>query len=233
MKIAKSFKIWFLLIAFALSLALAFSFVGFNGVSADGVSISEYFGGTAKIEVKDSKLSVTAKNDDTLSVINKLAIDDFETSFTVADSVNTVKLTLKAPSYFGAGVAADENASVNTQAENVISLDFANSEFSLNGVKKALSDRTVKLGLSVSNDGKLTVSINGESVTASDDMHRIGGTDKTAASFAFKFETSAESVVSFFFVVCFISKWSFQLKSIIRRFYFLLYYKPFRRINQV
>ena len=53
MKIAKSFKIWFLLIAFALSLALAFSFVGFNGVSADGVSVSEYFGGTAKIEVKD------------------------------------------------------------------------------------------------------------------------------------------------------------------------------------
>ena len=197
MKIAKSFKIWFLLIAFALSLALAFSFVGFNGVSADSVSVSEYFGGTAKIEVKDSKLSVTAKNDDTLSVTNKLAIDDFETSFTVADSVNTVKLTLKAPSYFGAGVAADENASVNTQAENVISLDFANSEFSLNGVKKALSGRTVKLGLSVSNDGKLTVSINGESVTASDDMHRIGGTDKTAASFAFKFETSAESVVSF------------------------------------
>lgn len=200
MRIAKTSKILFVIAAFALSLSLIFSLTGTANVSADGVSASSYFGGTATSEFSGGKLSVKAENDETLSVINKLAIDDFQTGFTVGTEVNTVTLTLTSDSYFGAGVldTADENAETTKSVENVILLDYANSKFSLNGgTEKPLSGRSTVLSLSVSANGVLSVTVDGETVSAADDLHKTGGTNRTAAALAFKFATTAESEITF------------------------------------
>ena len=200
MRIAKTSKILFVIAAFALSLSLIFSLTGTANVSADGVSASSYFGGTATSEFSGGKLSVKAENDETLSVINKLAIDDFQTGFTVGTEVNTVTLTLTSDSYFGAGVldTADENAETTKSVENVILLDYANSKFSLNGgTEKPLSGRSTVLSLSVSANGVLSVTVGGETVSAADDLHKIGGTNRTAAALAFKFATTAENEITF------------------------------------
>ena len=200
MRIAKTSKILFVIAAFALSLSLIFSLTGTANVSADGVSASSYFGGTATSEFSGGKLSVKAENDETLSVINKLVIDDFQTGFTVGTEVNTVTLTLTSDSYFGAGVldTADENAETTKSVENVILLDYANSKFSLNGgTEKPLSGRNTVLSLSVSANGVLSVTVGGETVSAADDLHKIGGTNRTAAALAFKFATTAENEITF------------------------------------
>ena len=202
MRIAKTSKILFVIAAFALSLSLIFSLTGTANVSADGVSASSYFGGTATSVFSGGKLTVKAENDETLSVINKLAIDDFETKFTVDANVNTVTLTLTSDSYFGAGVVldpTDENPEIVKSVENVILLDYANWKFSLNGTEKPLSGRETELALSVSEKGVLSVTIGGETVSASadDDFHKIGGTNRTAAALAFKFATTAESEIGF------------------------------------
>ena len=200
MRIAKTSKILFVIAAFALSLSLIFSLTGTANVSADGVSASSYFGGTATSEFSGGKLSVKAENDETLSVINKLAIDDFQTGFTVGTEVNTVTLTLTSDSYFGAGVldTAAEKAETTKSVENVILLDYANSEFSLNGgTEKPLSGRNTVLSLSVSANGVLSVTVDGETVSAADDLHKTGGTNRTAAALAFKFATTAESEMTF------------------------------------
>ena len=192
MRIAKTSKILFVIAAFSLT--------GTANGSADGVSASSYFGGTATSEFSGGKLTVKAENDETLSVINKLAIDDFETKFTVDTNVNTVTLTLTSDSYFGAGVVldpTDENPEIVKSVENVILLDYANSKFSLNGTEKPLSGRETELALSVSEKGVLSVTIGGETVSADDDFHKIGGTNRTAAALVFKFATTAESEIGF------------------------------------
>ena len=172
MRIAKTSKILFVIAAFALSLSLIFSLTGTANVSADGVSALSYFGGTATSVFSGGKLTVKAENDETLSVINKLAIDDFKTKFTVDANVNTVTLTLTSDSDFGAGVVldpADENSEIVKSVENVILLDYANSKFSLNGTEKPLSGRETELALSVSEKGVLSVTIGVETVSVSAD----------------------------------------------------------------
>lgn len=196
MKIAKSSKIIFLLATLFLSLALAFSF-SVTGVDAAEIVVSDYFGGTASAEVKEDKLSVSVKDGDTFSVKNKLAIDDFETSFTVGEGVTKITLSLSSDSYFGAGVAESAEAEAISEIKNVIALDYANGSFSLNGASKTVDIKNKALKISVSADGWLSVEINGEKLTVSDDMHKIGGKDKTAASLEFAFETSADAVVAF------------------------------------
>lgn len=197
MKIAKSSKIIFLLATFVLSLVLAFSF-SVTGTSAAEITVSDYFGGTASAEIKEDKLSVSVKDGDTFSVKNKLAIDDFETSFTVGEGVTKITVNLTADSYFGAGVLENADGEVSTEIKNVIVLDYVSGNFTLNGAKKETDIKNKALKLDVDKDGLLSVEINGEKLTVSDDMHKIGGKDKTAAAIEFVFETSgSEAVVAF------------------------------------
>ena len=194
MKIAKSSKILFLLTALLLSVVLAFSFAGTNKASAASITVSDYFGGTSDVEIKNDKLTVTADNNQTLTVKNKLAIDDFKVSFDAPDGLDTVTLKVTSPSYFGSGVAESETDSAVTDVENEIVLDYKNGKFSLNGAETAVSVQNQAVGLSVDKNGFLSVTVNGETITSSDDMKRIGGKGKTAANLEFKFGTDKDGV---------------------------------------
>lgn len=195
MKIAKSSKILFLLTALLLSVVLAFSFAGAKSADAASVNVSDYFGGTASVEIKNDKLSVTADNDQTLIVKNKLAIDDFKVSFDAPDGLDSVTLTVSSPSYFGSGVAENEGDSAITDVKNEIVLDYKNGKFSLNGEEKVVAIKNQPVGLSVDKEGTLSVTVNGKTVQSIGDLKRIGGKGKTPAELEFKFGTNKSGVV--------------------------------------
>ena len=190
MKKVFSLKFISLIVAFALSVALAFSFYGVKQVSAaDVTSPDAYFGGSYQsLEFKNDNLVATVKNDGTLSFSKPLVIDDFALELNIPwTDVAELTVTFKSDSYFTNGAFKDDTSDTpDTKIENV--LYVTSGEFRLNGIVKATAiPETAVIGVSVDADGVLTAKIAGETVVNDNDYYKIKGADKHIAEISLEF----------------------------------------------
>lgn len=176
MKKALSCKIVLLFIAFALSIALAFSFYSVKTVRAADITvlnISDYFGGSYKsVEMKDDNLVLTVEDGGSVSVVKELVIDDMAIELNVPDTVSSFKITLKYASYFVGGAYDAANDEFDKTIEN----EF---EFTDNG------DLTVLIS---TEDNVVSVKVGNNEESKADAYYRIKGEDKCAANISFEFD---------------------------------------------
>ena len=205
MKIAKSFKIWFLLILFVLSTTLAVGLLNVdNIVHADETTISTdtaigcFEGGASKEITTEGKLHVALNSDNkTIKVKNQLVIDDFGVAFSTTN-VKSIEITFESASYYGAGVSETADGEVVSTVKNVVKYDIENSKFSVNGENEKSCSLSGDIILSVTvQNGNFSAQL-GEITPISDDMHKIGGTEKTLATISFTCELGdGESSIDF------------------------------------
>ena len=181
MKKALSCKLILLLIAFALSLALAFSFYGAQSVHAADVTadnVSAYFSGAESFNLDGGNLKATVKgNKNSVNITNKLVVDDLAIEFNVPDAVYSIKVTLNYDSYFVNG--AEKDGDFRKLIENEFTFD-------VNG------NLTVYVS---TEDNVVTVKVAGETQTKNDIYYKIKGADKCVAKVGFDF-TLAENAES-------------------------------------
>lgn len=181
MKKALSCKLILLLIAFALSLALAFSFYGAQSVHAADVTadnVSAYFSGAESFNLDGGNLKATVKGDkNSVNITNKLVVDDLAIEFNVPDAVSSIKVTLNYDSYFVNG--AEKDGDFRKLIENEFTFD-------VNG------NLTVYVS---TEDNVVTVKVAGETQTKNDIYYKIKGADKCVAKVGFDF-TLAENAES-------------------------------------
>ena len=181
MKKALSCKLILLLIAFALSLALAFSFYGAQSVHAADVTadnVSAYFSGAESFNLDGGNLKATVKgNKNSVNITNKLVVDDLAIEFNVPDAVSSIKVTLNYDSYFVNG--AEKDGDFRKLIENEFTFD-------VNG------NLTVYVS---TEDNVVTVKVAGETQTKNDIYYKIKGADKCVAKVGFDF-TLAENAES-------------------------------------
>ena len=205
MKIAKSFKIWFLLILFVLSTTLAIGMLNVdNIVHADETMISTdtaigcFEGGASKEITTEGKLHVTLNNDNkTVKVKNQLVIDDFGVEFSTTN-VKSVEITFESASCYGAGVSETADGEIVSTVKNVVKYDIENSKFYVNGQNEKSCSLSGDINLSVKvQDGNFSAQLS-EEISIYDDMYKIGGTEKTPATISFKCELGdGESSIDF------------------------------------
>lgn len=181
MKKALSCKLILLLIAFALSLALAFSFYGAQSVHAADVTadnVSAYFSGAESFNLDGGNLKATVKGDkNSVNITNKLVVDDLAIEFNVPDAVSSIKVTLNYDSYFVNG--AEKDGDFRKLIENEFTFD-------VNG------NLTVYVS---TEDNVVTVKVAGETQSKNDIYYKIKGADKCVAKVGFDF-TLAENAES-------------------------------------
>lgn len=182
MKKALSCKFILLLIAFALSVALAFTFYGVKPVHADisADNISTYFSGAESFALENGNLNATInKTDNKVSITKKLVVDDLALEMNVPENVSSFTITLTYDSYFVNGA-----------------LDETDNEFDKT-IKNAFTF-TAKGNLTVyftTEDNILSVKVGNSAQTKNDNYYKIKGADKCSAKISFEF-TLTESADS-------------------------------------
>ena len=104
MKMAKTYKFILLTIAFFASIILSFGLYAPNVVKAQNVSASTYFRingvESTSIEFKNDNLVATIGENDVVSTINKLALDNFAVNFNFdTEKVAKFKISFELPSF--------------------------------------------------------------------------------------------------------------------------------------
>ncbi|MBQ6728206.1 MAG: hypothetical protein IJQ87_04620 [Clostridia bacterium] len=187
MKKALSCKIVLLFIAFALSIALAFSFYGVRTVSAADITqnnIGNYFGGTYQsLELSEGNLVAKVEDGGNVSIKQELVIDDLAIELNVPADVSSFKITLTYASYFVNGVYNDETEEFDKSINN---------EFTFT----ATGD--LKIEISTENN-VVSVKIDEETQTKDGIYYKIKGIDKCVATIAFDFtlEEAEDAEITF------------------------------------
>ncbi len=146
MKLAKSHKIILTVLAFALSIMLAFCALNvFTGKAAEDIAspvASNYFTGSTA-EFGAEGLKVTAEKNKKLTIKNELSIDNMEIDFGTAENLSGLKMILTYDSFY---VNGNKNASgdfdkeiVNTfdiPATGTVTIKVENGQVKVNGTAK-------------------------------------------------------------------------------------------------
>ena len=144
---AKFYKITLLFTALVLSVIVAFSMMTFSVNASKASEPSKYFSGVTaeNLEFKDDALVATVKDGDSLTITNKLVIDDFSATIVLpeAEKFETISVKVVSDSYFVNGKIKD--GELITKVENVLTIK---------------ADGTAYLN----NDESNTVALSGESV---------------------------------------------------------------------
>ena len=100
---AKSFKLIFLSVAFCFALLLGAIFSNFGAQNVVRASykedVSNYFDTTSSIEYKNDNLVISAKNDEKLSIVNPLVVNDFAIKLQVPNGAKSLLVEFKSNSY--------------------------------------------------------------------------------------------------------------------------------------
>lgn len=204
-----------------MSVAIAFSAVGFAGVNkaSAAITVSTYFGvgsdhdTTAKID--NEKLVVTVNNEEVdgktviketaeMSVSNKLVINDFEVKFTPNEHVTAIALSLTATSFYGIGYdkSETEDSDITTEVENIVKIDVTSNKVTMNDSTETEAtttytvsgDDSITLKLGVDN-GSITAKVNnGTEVKDSTELKKVDGNDKVVATLKFTYTTDKKEV---------------------------------------
>ena len=176
MKKALSCKFILLFIAFALSIALAFSFYGAKSAqAADITSPSSGFSGGQSIvfehdeEADTDYVAATVKSGDKVSIKNPLVVDDLAIEMNVPETVPSFKIILTYDSYFVNGAYND--GSFDKEITN---------EFTF----PKTGDFTVSL---TTDNNVLSVKVGDVEQAKDGNYYKIKGADKCAAKIAFEF----------------------------------------------
>ena len=182
MKKALSYKLIILVITFALCMALAFAFVGVKDVSAANItSPSSGFSGGQSITFVDADgddvdyVKATVKSGDTVSIKNKLVVDDLSVEMNVPETVSEFKVILNYDSYFVNGAFKNDNFYNNIENEFVFETD---------------GDLVVAIS---TQDNALTVKVGEDVQTKEDIYYMIKGDDKCVAKISFEFTLTEET----------------------------------------
>ena len=178
MKKALSCKLILLFIVFALSMALAFSFYGAKTARAADITsdnLTSYFAGAEKFELVDDNLVATLKGDKhTVSIKNKLVVDESAIEMNVPETVSSFKVTLSYDSYFSNG--AEKNGTFFTTVKN---------EFTFEQTGDLTVYFTTENNVIYVQIGNITQSKTADDYTVN--YYKIKGDDKCAAAISFDF----------------------------------------------
>lgn len=164
MKIAKSYKIIFLITAFVLSIATAFGVMNTTNTYAD-TSVSSYFSGsTSKASFNDTGLVMTSiTSSDKLSFKNDLVLNDLTLELELPSQLTTV-ITVKADSFYVNGNPKVDGETTTYEKEIVNTVKLVNGDTvkcSVNGGAEFDIDLTD--GLQFAIEGNY-LTVNGEGV---------------------------------------------------------------------
>ncbi len=188
MKLAKSHKIIFLITALALCLAMAFGSLAFFNTKAETVSpnLSSYFSGvdTTNMELVNDSVNFTVENEDTISIKNKLAIDDLDFELNFNEDVDKLILVLEYDSYYVNG---------NKNSDNKFDKQIKSTTLITSGVNSIRVENNV-------------VKVNGIAVNGGenkDSYYKIRTVDRSVAKVSFEVHLASdktESTISLVYV---------------------------------
>lgn len=205
MKKAKSLKFIILSVAFCFSLVLGV--LNLNN-SADysianasyKTDTSKYFDTTASVKYENDNLVVSAKDGETLSIVNPLVISDFGIQIVVPDGAKSLALEIASDSYVLHG-NEKEVGKFDKKITNKVLVDFSENSAKLNGESEVtgltFTGNVVTINVTVLNN-VLSANVNGLSLTQTDkEYYKIAGNEKAIGYVSLTFSVDGEEAKDF------------------------------------
>ncbi len=185
MKMAKSYKILIMAIAFVMSIVCAMSVVGATNVKAASASNpSDYFVSTVTdkevdFAFEESNVTALMKQGGAFEFKNKLVVDDFELKFKVAQGISAFSINLTYDSFYVNG-----NKSAEGTFDKLITrkIEVANT-----------ADTEYTLKISGVENGQLKIDLNGEDKTSVDNYDKIRSVDLPNVKIGFSATTVVDA----------------------------------------